>query len=321
MTDQTDRPRWRAVGGTVAGASHVRAGRPNQDAIRLPREGDAPLLVAVSDGHGSDKCFRSDRGSRFAVAAAVVVLGELVAGAPAEAEGVLAAARERVPAELARRWREAVELDLAASPFAPEELDALEAADGARAREAVVANPLLAYGATVVAAAVAESYVAFAQLGDGDALVVTAAGDVARPLPADERLFANETTSLASPSAERDFRLAVAPLEDHTVLVLLSTDGYANSFRDEAEFLKVGRDLVAMIGASGLDAVAREIPTWLDETSRLGSGDDVTLAVVCRADAIPAAPAEAPPAVEAEAVAEPAPDAEAPAEPERVADE
>ena len=26
-----------------------------------------PLVVSVSDGHGSDKCFRSDRGSRFAV--------------------------------------------------------------------------------------------------------------------------------------------------------------------------------------------------------------------------------------------------------------
>jgi hypothetical protein len=326
MTDEMAGLRWRAVGGTVAGASHVRAGRPNQDAIRLPRDGEMPSVVAVSDGHGSDKCFRSDRGSRIAVAAAVVVLGELVARAGDEqAAAVLESARAHVPAELARRWREAVELDLASEPFTGEELDALEAKDGARARASVTSNPLLAYGATVVGAAITSSYIVFAQLGDGDILVVSEAGEVARPLPADSRLFANETTSLASPTADRDFRLAVVPLDDPPVLLLLSTDGYANSFRDEAEFLKVGRDLIEMIGASGLDAVARDIPTWLDETSRLGSGDDVTLAIACRPDAIRAPGGEeapAAPTIEAEPSAEAPPaDEAAPVEPAKVADE
>lgn len=321
MTDVTNEVLWRAVGGTVAGASHVRAGRPNQDAIRLPRDGEAPYIVAVSDGHGSDKCFRSDRGSRLAVAAAVVVLGELVARAgDGEVAAVAELAGAHVPAELARRWREAVELELAMAPFLEEELEALEAKDGAKARETVLANPLLAYGATVVVAAVAERYIAFTQLGDGDILAVSEAGEVARPLPADSRLFANETTSLASPTADRDVRLAVVPLDDPPALLLLSTDGYANSFRDESEFFKVGRDLVEMIGASGLDAIARDIPTWLDETSRLGSGDDVTLAIVCRPAAIRARKVEAP-ATEVPAVELPPSEAEAPADAAQVADE
>jgi hypothetical protein len=321
MTDEMAGPRWRAVGGTVAGASHVRAGRPNQDAIRLPRDGDVPVLVAVSDGHGSDKCFRSDRGSRMAVAAAVVVLGELVARArDGEVAAVLDAAESHVPCELARRWREAVELDLAVAPFLDEELEALEAKDGAKARETVLANPLLAYGATVVAAAIAERYAVFAQLGDGDILVVSEAGNVTRPLPADSRLFANETTSLASPTADGDFRLAAVSLDDPPALLLLSTDGYANSFRDESEFFKVGRDLVEMIGASGLDAIARDIPTWLDETSRLGSGDDVTLAIVCRPAAIRTPKVEEPAAAATEPEAPPS-ETEAPADAAQVADE
>jgi hypothetical protein len=132
-------------------------------------------------------------------------------------------------------------------------------------------------------------------------------------MPADARLFANETTSLSSPSAEADFRVAVRPLADappgsRPAIVLLSTDGYANSFRDEAAFVKVGSDLYEMIGASGLDAVAREIPKWLDETSREGSGDDVTLAILCRPDGVraPEPPAAEPAGAEA-TTAEPSP--------------
>jgi serine/threonine protein phosphatase PrpC len=298
MTSTAKQTRWRAVGGTVVGASHLRAGIPNQDAIRLPTAEDLTFIVAVSDGHGSPKCFRSDRGSRYAIAAAVLVATELLERTRGEDVTRLAErTAEWVPRELARRWREAVELDLVLSPLTVGELDALEARDGASARSFVVANPLLVYGATVLVAVVEEQFLMFAQLGDGDILVVSEAGEVTRPLPKDERLFANETTSLSSPSAERDFRVAVHALSaSQPALVLLSTDGYANSFRDEAGFLKVGADLLEMIGASGLDAIARDIPTWLEDTSRMGSGDDVTLAIICRTDAIraPAAPAAAP---------------------------
>src|SRR3712207_7048105 len=37
-----------------------------------------PLVVSVSDGHGSHKCFRSDRGSRFAVKRAAQLVGEVL---------------------------------------------------------------------------------------------------------------------------------------------------------------------------------------------------------------------------------------------------
>jgi hypothetical protein len=60
---------WRVIGETVPGASHLRGGIPNQDAILHVRQSSArlPVIVSISDGHGSNKCFRSDRGSRFAV--------------------------------------------------------------------------------------------------------------------------------------------------------------------------------------------------------------------------------------------------------------
>ena len=89
-------------------------------------------------------------------------------------------------------------------------------------------------------------------------------GSVSRPVPADDRLFSNATTSLSGYNSADDFRFIVLPF-DSTLppLVLLSTDGYANSFRTDADFLQVGRDLLAMIRADGLDPVLGELEGWL----------------------------------------------------------
>ncbi len=71
---------WRTIGETVPGASHVRAAIPNQDAILQTRESGRtlPLIISVSDGHGSPKCFRSNYGSRFAVKKAAQIVGEFL---------------------------------------------------------------------------------------------------------------------------------------------------------------------------------------------------------------------------------------------------
>jgi serine/threonine protein phosphatase PrpC len=284
-------PEWRVIGETVPGASHLRAGLPNQDAILQVRESGRglPVIVSVSDGHGSDKCFRSHRGSRFAVRIAARLLVEFLderraAPDPAEVEGEL---RGRVPREFVRQWRAAVEADLKARPFTAEELRTLEEKDGARARKLVEQNPPLAYGATSLSVAVGETFVVYLQLGDGDILTVSDAGEVAKALPDDERLFANETTSLCTPDAESNFRARVQGLTSTPpALILISTDGYVNSFSDEEGFLRVGSDLLEMMRAEGFDSINSSLRGWLEEATRAGSGDDTTLGVICRMDAL-----------------------------------
>ena len=66
---------WRIIGETQQGASHVFLGTPNQDDIDWDKEDD-PFpwaVIAVADGHGSPKCFRSKRGASLAVDIAVKV--------------------------------------------------------------------------------------------------------------------------------------------------------------------------------------------------------------------------------------------------------
>jgi serine/threonine protein phosphatase PrpC len=291
MATGTENTRWRVIGSSVSGASHIRGGIPNQDALGWLQKSGASrsLIVAASDGHGSAKYFRSHIGSRLAIETAISLAQEFLNGQPdiKNLSAIKRTAEERLPQEMSRRWREAVESHVENNPFSDEELDTLEKKDGVAAREAVQNKPVHAYGATILTALVVESFILYLQLGDGDILLVSDGGDVERPLPKDERLFANETTSLSSQNAWRDFRFSFQTLAGPPpALILLSTDGYANSFIGEEDFLKVGKDLLEMIRSDGLDEVNQNLETWLNEASAAGSGDDITLAIICRADAL-----------------------------------
>ena len=291
MAEQQSLAEWRVMGETVPGASHLRAGIPNQDAILQVRESGRglPVVVSISDGHGSDKCFRSDRGSRFAVQEAAQLVGEFLDESRElpDHEAAESRAKDYLPREFVRRWREAVEAELKARPFTEAELEAVEKKDGPRALKLVASNPLLAYGATSLTVAVTESFALYLQLGDGEILNVSGAGEVTRALPEDERLFANETTSLCTPDAEKNFRVRLQTLAGELpALILLSTDGYVNSFSDSAGFLKVGSDLLEMLRADGFDTINLSLKGWLEEATRSGSGDDCTVALLCRMDAI-----------------------------------
>ncbi|HZS07310.1 MAG TPA: PP2C family serine/threonine-protein phosphatase [Blastocatellia bacterium] len=282
---------WRIIGETVRGASHLRAGKPNQDAILQVRESSVglPLILSISDGHGSDKCFRSDRGSRFAVGVGTELMRETLNDKRSDSDvsQVESGVRESLPVEFARRWKKIVETDLEREPLTKEELDLLESKDGAGARQAVESHPSLAYGATTLTVALTQSSVIYLQLGDGEIITVSESGEVSKPLPEDERLLANETTSLCSDTAAQDFRFAFRRLTDPPpALILMTTDGYANSFADAAGFLKVGSDILEMLRTDGFDAVNHSVKAWLEEATRMGSGDDCTLGIICRMDAL-----------------------------------
>jgi hypothetical protein len=253
--------RWRIVGRSVAGASHQRRNLPNQDALGWwPEPGDGPLgVLAVADGHGSWYSPRSDVGARLAVATAVAVLRDFVECPPAHPG-------EELPAEIVRRWQAAVLADAGQRPL-PEEFP----------------DSLLAYGSTLLVAAAVRESLLLLQVGDGDILVAAEDGRVSRPLPGDPRLIANATTSLCALDAAADFRTARLSLREASpALILVSTDGYANSFREDAGFRQVGSDLLALIRAEGLAAVEANLEAWLKEASEQGSGDDVTLGLLYR---------------------------------------
>ncbi|MCP4347691.1 MAG: protein phosphatase 2C domain-containing protein [Desulfobacterales bacterium] len=262
---------WCVIGESVRGASHIRNDLPNQDDIKWhPGFGSGlPVILAVSDGHGSQKCFRSNKGAGFAVETAVKTIKDFVESQTDMNNFTItkSIAEEQLPKQIVRKWIAAVKSDIEKNPFSDKESEILKGKD------------TLAYGATLLAVLVTSSFIIYLQLGDGDVLTVWE--NVERPVPEDDRLFGNETTSLCTKDAWRDFRFCFQVIVDSPPkLILLATDGYANSFKTDASFMKVGSDIWHIIESVGPDFVSSNLENWLNEASEAGSGDDITVGLI-----------------------------------------
>ncbi len=275
---------------SVKGATHVSSGLPNQDAIHyLPETGEGPpLILSVSDGHGDARSFRSQVGSAIAVKTVGRVLEEFYnehSQTSSHLTMIKRIAEERLPITLVKMWKKSVEEDLKKNPIKEFEYEKVEKKYGKSAREYVKNNLYVAYGATLLATLITDNYMLFLQLGDGDMLLVSNTSEVMRPLVKDESLIGNETTSLCLSNAANEFRVGFQQLlHNKPALIMLSTDGYANSFDDDSEFMKVGNDILEKIRSEGMDKVEQDLKTWLNETSRAGSGDDITVGVIYHVD-------------------------------------
>jgi serine/threonine protein phosphatase PrpC len=284
---------WVIVGSSVQGASHKRVGLPNQDAIfTLPRIDVAPaavvaappVILAVSDGHGSPRSFRSGTGAYAAVQIAVERTREFIdhiqmETPPPDAIRVLAV-------EIVRSWKKEVRDHFSNNPFGEEEMRKAEAGAGREANQLTEDQGLyLAYGATLIVVAITDSYILFLQIGDGDILVVGDDGETVEvPIPPDASMVGNETASLCLQSAQNLFRWNFQSLGDRRpALITVSTDGYSNSFADNPSFQKIGPDFLRLIRTHGVEHVRQEMRSWLDQASERGSGDDITLGLlVCQ---------------------------------------
>lgn len=275
-------PAWRTLGASVRGAHHRRDGLPNQDAMLLLDGAAGRSLAVVADGHGGSRHFRSAVGARLAVAAARDVLWPMAASferGSAVQRGDLACVQ--APRRIVARWAELARAEIGAHPIAADEWKRLQAAAGPEAVAQVHSEPLLAYGATLLFAFAMPDCLVLGQLGDGDLLIVDAAGNVRRPVPRDERLVGHFTTSICHAGAAADLRCVVreGALAEPS-LVLLATDGLVNSFHADADVEQVARALLALLQQRGASDAELALPGWLDHATHHGSGDDITLAMM-----------------------------------------
>jgi hypothetical protein len=281
-------PAWRVLTASTVGAQHIAAGATGEDAVGVwPPDGrghDEPAVaVAVADGHGHVRHFRSRRGAELAVEVATAVGAALtteIAALPGP-DQVEAAFRAAAGPELVRRWRDAVERDLADRPIT----------DVERYRAGLAPDPsiddlMYAYGSTLVLAVAVADWLLLAQIGDGDAFVITDAGTALRPLPPDPRLNGVVTTSLCQPDAVAAMRYGVVNRAGQSVgAVLLATDGFGNAqVRNDWE-TAFAADLAALAARHGRLWFETQLPRWVAQcASNDGSGDDATVALMFAAE-------------------------------------
>jgi serine/threonine protein phosphatase PrpC len=293
MVDHPVSPQWLCAGKSVRGSAHERSGLPNQDAIAWYSESKTgtPLILAVSDGHGSAKSFRSEFGSHFAVTTAIEVIREFLL---TDSSGDINTSniknmedmvKRLLPIKLTERWKDTVSQHLQECEFNDGEKNTLLGKEGKKGVSSIKANPSLAYGATLLLVVITDSFILYLQLGDGDILCVDEGGEVTKPLAKNPDLIGNETTSLCMPNAWNLFQIEL--VSQHSprqvpALILLSTDGYANSYASDEEFFKIGRDYLTEIKRSGIESIEEQLAEFLSKISSGGSGDDITLGIVSR---------------------------------------
>ena len=301
MIYPTSKRTWRLISNSVVGSSDRPSGKPNQDRITFfPKDKNPenlPIIFAIADGHGGKKYFRSERGANFAVETAIEVCKDQLMNSSWNSIKDKKI-KDWLCRDIFRRWTEKVRIDIEDDPFSDEEKALLQTKNLPSTKIPQIINNdynVFAYGSTLLTVIIHESYVLFLQLGDGDILDINYNGIIDRPIPDDYRLIGNETTSLCLPEAWAEFKFKLCEISLNSpfpALILISTDGYKNSFSEETGFEKVGSNLLSMICEhpdginAGLDLIDDNLNDWLNVASVKGSGDDITIGIICNIDQI-----------------------------------
>lgn len=232
----------------------MRNEKPCQDAIFFNSQKKFSI-ACVADGHGSESCPHSHDGAQAAVKIAAELIEAMLPNLHAHKD-------IRLPKQLEAKWKEAV-----------------EKIHAEKEREAPFAHVL--YGTTLLAVVAAESFIFALQIGDGNILMVDREGN-ARPVLCTGDSVGEDTESLCLDDAWTYIRTQIIPRNptDGSVMFLLSTDGYANSFADSSGFLKAGTDFFKLWKEEGIAYIDENLPHWLRQSSDKGSGDDIAMALI-----------------------------------------
>lgn len=274
---------WRLLAETNIGYSHVKKDIVNQDAVGfLPNKDKSRFyVVAVADGHGAKECIRSDIGSKIAIRIATK-FGLKNVKSNRSLQGLLSKKRKRdlFVRTLVNLWKKATSNHLKQNPLTSSELELLAQLDDSK-KNAVINNQLMYYGTTLLIALVRDDDLVLFQIGDGDICFVSSDDSVSIPIVPTGKLIANETTSICMKKSESLFH-AHSLSKSSINMIVLSSDGYSNSFACKEDFFKVGKDLYDMLLNHGIEKIKKQLPQWLEETSRTGSGDDISIALLIR---------------------------------------
>ncbi|MDD4390968.1 MAG: protein phosphatase 2C domain-containing protein [Eubacteriales bacterium] len=306
----------------VRGLSHIRENKPYQDAHYIQpvmiekgipfinkRSFNSCILV-IADGHGSAKYEYSDIGSKLAVFSAAKVLKVcfeeyvklyLKEGKTFALNQFVKSWKNEVPRQIYKEWGNMVKEDyynrtyVSQTPMVNEDIqlndqtpsdpavflaeDSNEA-DGDKAQ--VELKKL--YGTTLSCSLITQEGLFFAQIGDGDILVIYPDGTVEQPIPVQNDTIGDETYSLCMEKSYKYFNTGI--ILDHTsrensenILVWLSTDGFNKSFETDQGFEDYVRSLYEYTCLNSFKTMTDGIPKILDNLTQNGSGDDISVVI------------------------------------------
>lgn len=257
---------------SVTGANHVRQRIRCQDAGKTLVFKDFTVM-AVADGHGSARCPFSDTGSKIAVN--VFCDGVLniyrKRGNMTEFRSFFEEKGDKPFAKaIVQEWRRRVARAHAGKVRANKILHSSEDMD----------DIAMLYGSTLLGIVIAKDFFYVFQIGDGN--IVYIEDGKLMELTMGEKMLGVETNSLALPAP---WKYVCTKMYNTTGprtapnMFLLATDGFANSYLNQREFYLGCKEYYQAINLYGGEKVSKNLRNWLIETSRMGCGDDITVAI------------------------------------------
>ena len=284
---------------SIKGSSHYDNGKPMQDwSEHLYLEDCKADILLVSDGHGSEKHFRSDRGAKFAVEAAKEGLVEFLKNfnpvLPVETfrrRGVLgikdSTHEDYTPHDeyerdfrqlfenIKFRWCEKVVKDWTENAPLDKELNypdmqgnTMDLSYYEKGREVV------AYGCTLIAAVKTPHYWIAFQLGDGKCISFHADGTWYEPIPWDSRCFLNITTSLCHEGSE-SFRYCYGNIE--CPCLFIGSDGMDDSYMPLDKLAEFYGVVIRVVAEKGIEYTKEQLEKMMAVISEKGSHDDISI--------------------------------------------
>lgn len=296
------------------GESHKKTHKPCQD-YAYAYSSDALSMAIVSDGHGGDRYFRSDRGSRFLVEITEKAIRNFVSGmetasstpvgkysvfdnAPFTSyskDGISEVLNQAAHKSLMWlfssiicQWNERIEYDAENFDLTDWELAHVPEAYVAefRAKRADKDRTVgfeKTYGCTLMAYVQTPKYWFAFHIGDGKCVSLHKNNgkiEWKQPIPWDERCFLNKTTSICDSNALEEFRYCFQGNGSFPKAVFLGSDGMDDTYGDGEKLANFYMKMYQELAKSGTDAVKKMLEEDLPIISQRGSKDDMSIACV-----------------------------------------
>lgn len=267
-------------GESVQGASHKRTSMECQDSFKKQELADGTIILAIADGHGSRSCPYSKSGSSIAVNVFCKIMEELHASYAQNLDMLLTYLNRegdlRVAQAVDTEWKRRV-----LKVHANQKREVPLTAENGKDKPEIYKQ----YGSTLVGLMITPVFIFAFQLGDGDISFIDKNG--LDNILSSEKILGVETHSLSKIDSWKKASSVVRRRDSGASLpymLMLSTDGFANSYKNADEFKKASLDYFAMINEYGAKTVSANLKGWLSETSEMGCGDDITVLIACFSD-------------------------------------
>lgn len=283
------------------GESHIATGKVCQDYSYSKVYENGNAIAIVCDGHGGKRYFRSDIGAKIAAGVAerkvrafieeaglsllkgttftqCVTISEQITNQDFDKTSNIERAFRQLFGSVIYEWNAQVLEHASHAPISETEKEGLEE----RWIKEFESKDNLekVYGCTLLVCAYTPWFWFAFQIGDGKCFACDENGIWNEPIPWDERCFLNKTTSICDSNAIDEFRYCYEGTGNFPIAVILGSDGIDDSFGSEENQANFYVQILKSIAKSGIEETLSEIESTLPQLSKIGSQDDMSIAMV-----------------------------------------